>query len=236
MSCRSTRQSLVEVEDSESSSEASDEEEQQERRPESNADLPSEYWQIQKLIKYLKGGNQTATVIALCSLMDFDLSQESSQLAIRDSGGLDLLINMLETDDVKCKIGTLKILREISENNQTRKAIVNLGGLPTLVQILCSPNRELKCLAAETIANVAKFKRARRIVRQNGGIRRLVKLIENPGRPGTPVTGERTDLEVARSAALGLWSCSKSRSNKIVSGIPPAFYRCCSYRTYQLLV
>lgn len=33
MSCRSTRQSLVEVEDSESSSEASDEEEQQERRP-----------------------------------------------------------------------------------------------------------------------------------------------------------------------------------------------------------
>jgi len=33
MSCRSTHQSLVEVEDSESSSEASDEEEQQERRP-----------------------------------------------------------------------------------------------------------------------------------------------------------------------------------------------------------
>ena len=33
ISCRSTRQSLVEVEDSESSSEASDEEEQQERRP-----------------------------------------------------------------------------------------------------------------------------------------------------------------------------------------------------------
>ena len=44
-----------------------------------------------------------------------------------------------------------------------------------------------------------------------------VNMIEDPGRPGTPVTGERTNLEVARSAALGLWSCSKSRSNKIVS-------------------
>ena len=43
-----------------------------------------------------------------------------------------------------------------------------------------------------------------------------VNLIESPGRPGTPVTGERSDLDVARSAALGLWSCSKSRSNKIV--------------------
>ena len=78
----------------------------------------------------MQGGNQTATVIALCSIMDFDLSQEYSQLAIRDSGGLDLLINMLETDDLKCKIGTLRILRKISENNQTRKAIVDLGGKP----------------------------------------------------------------------------------------------------------
>ena len=77
----STHQSLHEtLYDSDSSSEASEEEEQQERRPvstqhgytsvplfkhcvgcvivvsiqESNADLPSEYWQIQKLIKYLK--------------------------------------------------------------------------------------------------------------------------------------------------------------------------------------
>ena len=39
---------------SESSSESEEEEENQDRRQESNADLPSEYWQIQKLVKYLK--------------------------------------------------------------------------------------------------------------------------------------------------------------------------------------
>jgi len=39
---------------SESSTESEEEEEQPERRPESNTDLPSEYWQIQKLVKYLK--------------------------------------------------------------------------------------------------------------------------------------------------------------------------------------
>ena len=95
---------------------------------ESNAGLPSEYWQIQKLIKYLKGGNQTATVIALCALMEFDLKQEACQLAIRDSGGLDLLINLLETNESRCMTGTLKILREISTNNLTRTAIVDLAG------------------------------------------------------------------------------------------------------------
>ena len=80
-------------------------------------------------IVFLQGGNQTATVIALCSLLDFDLKEEACQLAIRDSGGLDLLINLLETDDVKCKIGTLRILKEISSNSQTRTAIVDLGGM-----------------------------------------------------------------------------------------------------------
>ena len=39
---------------SESSTESEEEEEAIERRPEANADLPSEYWQIQKLVKYLK--------------------------------------------------------------------------------------------------------------------------------------------------------------------------------------
>lgn len=38
----------------ESSSESEEEEEEPERCPESNVDLPSEYWQIQKLVKYLK--------------------------------------------------------------------------------------------------------------------------------------------------------------------------------------
>lgn len=39
---------------SESSSESEEEEDQTERHPESNTDLPAEYWQIQKLVKYLK--------------------------------------------------------------------------------------------------------------------------------------------------------------------------------------
>ena len=37
-----------------SSDDSEEEEEIQDRHPESTADLPSEYWQIQKLIKYLK--------------------------------------------------------------------------------------------------------------------------------------------------------------------------------------
>lgn len=207
----------VEETASESSSESEEDEEPPDHRQEANADLPSEYWQIQKLVKYLKGGNQTATVIALCSMRDFNLAQETCQLAIRDVGGLEVLINLLDTDEVKCKIGSLKILKEISHNPQIRRNIVDLGGLPIMVNILDSPHKSLKCLAAETIANVAKFKRARRAVRHHGGITKLVALLDcgqNSTEPAQPSLYETRDVEVARCGALALWSCSKSHSNK----------------------
>ncbi|XP_036428210.1 armadillo repeat-containing protein 4 [Colossoma macropomum] len=199
---------------SESSSESEEDEEQSERRGESHTDLPSEYWQIQKLVKYLKGGNQTATVIALCCMRDFNLAQETCQLAIRDVGGLEVLINLLDTDEVKCKIGSLKILKEISRSSQIRRAIANLGGLQTMVSILDSPDKELKCLAAETIANVAKFRRARRTVRQYGGIKRLVELLDCVPDSAMLSADQEKDVEVARCGALALWSCSKSTRNK----------------------
>uniref|UniRef100_A0A8D2E5X1 Armadillo repeat containing 4 n=1 Tax=Theropithecus gelada TaxID=9565 RepID=A0A8D2E5X1_THEGE len=213
------RKSAEKIEEiiSDSSSESEEDEEPPDHRQEASADLPSEYWQIQKLVKYLKGGNQTATVIALCSMRDFNLAQETCQLAIRDVGGLEVLINLLETDEVKCKIGSLKILKEISDNPQIRRNIVDLGGLPVMVTILDSPHKSLKCLAAETIANVAKFKRARRVVRQHGGITKLVALLDcahDSTKPAQSSLYEARDMEVARCGALALWSCSKSHTNK----------------------
>uniref|UniRef100_A0A2K6GIV7 Outer dynein arm-docking complex subunit 2 n=1 Tax=Propithecus coquereli TaxID=379532 RepID=A0A2K6GIV7_PROCO len=212
------RKSVERIEEiSDSSSESEENEETPEHRQEANADLPSEYWQIQKLVKYLKGGNQTATVIALCSMRDFNLAQETCQLAIRDVGGLEVLINLLDTDEVKCKIGSLKILKEISHNPQIRRSIVDLGGLPIMVNILDSPHKSLKCLAAETIANVAKFRRARQVVRKHGGITRLVALLDCAQSSAEPMQSslyEARDVEVARCGALALWSCSKSYANK----------------------
>lgn len=41
-------------------------------------------------------------------------------------------------------------------------------------------------------------------------------MLESPGRPGSPISGERSDIEVSRCAAQGLWSCSRSKKNKMV--------------------
>ena len=85
----------------------------------------------------LQAGNQTATIVALCSLLDFDLKQDTSQMAIRDVGGMDLLVNLLETNDLKCRIGALKIMTELTQNAQTRIDITNLGGTYTVGATMC---------------------------------------------------------------------------------------------------
>ncbi|NXF91008.1 ARMC4 protein, partial [Eubucco bourcierii] len=210
---------------SESSSESESDEEQPVRHQERHTDLPSEYWGIQKLAKFLKGGNPTATLIALCSMRDFNLAQETCQLAIKDIGCLEVLINLLDTEEIKCQIGSLKILKEISQNTLIRQTIADLGGLELMVKNLDSPDKELKCLAAETIANVARFKQARRTVRQHGGIKKLVRLLECVSEGPTSLTpSEAMDTEMARCGALALWSCSKSTKNKAAirkaGGIP----------------
>ena len=107
------------------------------------ADLPNEFWQVstmeklelklffvnflciqvQKVVRYLKIGNQTATIIALCNLVDFDLTSEYCQLAIMDAGGLEVLANLLETDDFKCKLGSLRILVLITVHPSIRRSV-----------------------------------------------------------------------------------------------------------------
>lgn len=149
---------------------SSDDEDRWKDRNIKQSDLPSEYWHIQKLVKYMKAGNQTATVVALCCLKDHDLTTQINQIAIQDVGGLEVLVNLLESNDLKCRYGALSVLSAISLNLDIRRSIVDLGGIPLLVNILSEPSKDLKVLAAETIANVGKVRLARKLVRRFGGI------------------------------------------------------------------
>ena len=57
-------------------------------------------------------------------------------MAIMDAGGLEVLVNLLETDDVKYKISSFKILKvkEIVAHPDIRKAITHMGGIELMVR------------------------------------------------------------------------------------------------------
>lgn len=212
---------------------SSDEEDRWKEKSLKQSDLPSEYWHIQKLVKYMKAGNQTATVVALCCLKDHDLTTQINQIAIQEIGGLEVLVNLLESNDLKCRFGALTVLSAISLNLDIRRSIVDLGGIPLLVNILSEPSRDLKILAAETIANVGKVRLARKLIRKFGGIPKVVDLLDVPlNCLITPrenlAQGQQEQLDMARAGARALWSLSESRHNKEImrtSGVVPLMGR-----------
>ena len=76
------------VHDEQVDTSSEEEEEEEESAPDmktltsGGGDLPQEFWQVQKLVRYLKVGNQTATIIALCNLADFDLTAHFCQVNV----------------------------------------------------------------------------------------------------------------------------------------------------------
>lgn len=206
-------------EESDSTEVASSDEEDRWKETSRGGDLPSEYWHIQKLVKYIKVGNQTATIMALCCLKDHDLTTTINQLAIQDIGGLEVLVNLLESNDYRCRLGALSVLTEVSQNTDIRRTIVDLGGIPLLVNVLAEPVRDLKTMAAETIGNVAKVRLARKYVRKCGGISQLVDLLDVNMKTlkldkDQLNEDEREQLDMAKAGAMALWSLSESRHNK----------------------
>lgn len=184
-------------------------------------ELPSEYWHIQKLIKYMKTGNQTATMVALCCLKDHDLTKEINQIAIQDVGGLEVLVNLIETKDLSCKLGAMSVLASISENMQIRRRIIDLGGVIDLVNNICDPARDLQILAAETLANITLIRRGRRIMRTTNCIPKVVDLIDVDEKClRTPwdnlTTEDKETVNLAKAGAKALWSLSLSRKNRVV--------------------
>uniref|UniRef100_A0A8C8DEZ4 Outer dynein arm docking complex subunit 2 n=1 Tax=Oryzias sinensis TaxID=183150 RepID=A0A8C8DEZ4_9TELE len=208
----SSKATLAEL-SSETSSESEEEEERPEHQPESDFYLSSEFLQIKKLVKYLKKGDQKVTLLMLCCMLDLDLTQDSCNLAIRDEGGLQFLLNLLDTNEDKCKIGALKILIRMSRCVPIQRSMEDMLGVRSLVNNLDSEVTKVKALAAETIANVANFPRARRTVRQSGGIEKLIKLLDCFLK-SQKKSDHLENMEAARCGALALWSCSRSTKNK----------------------
>ncbi|KAK9889780.1 hypothetical protein WA026_007157 [Henosepilachna vigintioctopunctata] len=220
--------------DSEATSRSSGSSEDEIERDRPDFECPPEYWHIQKLMKYLKSGNQTATLVSLCCLKDHDLSIEVNQYAIQDMGGLEVLINLLETGDIGAiKLGALSILSDLSQSENLRKAIVDLGGVPQLVRNLVDPAGDVQILIGETIHHLALLKKARKDLRHWNGIPLLVDLLDVPEKfLHTPKSDlSNIDLEkimIAQAASKGLWSASKSRKNMLVmmkAGIVPLLAR-----------
>uniref|UniRef100_A0A663LYE7 Armadillo repeat containing 4 n=1 Tax=Athene cunicularia TaxID=194338 RepID=A0A663LYE7_ATHCN len=186
-----------------SSSETEEDEEQPVRRQEGNTDLPSEYWGIQKLAKYLKV-NKKYTEIARCGALALWSCSKSTKNkeAIRKAGGIPLLARWLKCSHVDILTPVVGTLQECASEPSYRLAIRTEGMIESLVKNLSSEYEELQMHCASAIFKCAEDKETRDLVRQHGGLQPLSVLLGN---------SENKQLLAAVTGAI--WKCAISGEN-----------------------
>ncbi|XP_033214175.1 armadillo repeat-containing protein gudu [Belonocnema kinseyi] len=170
----------AEEESSDDEPESESDDESRYLKDDSSLEVPSEFWHMQKLIKYMKAGNQTATTVSLCLLKDFELNTRIIQKAIHEMGGLEVLVNLLETRDLKCQHGSLAVLFQISTSADMRRYLIDLGIVTSLIEMLKHPARDIQVLAAETMASIALMRKARKQIRVRGGVPLILDVMDIP--------------------------------------------------------
>eukprot|EP00762_Andalucia_godoyi_P006187 ANDGO_01649.mRNA.1 hypothetical protein len=144
--------------------------------------------QINKLVKFLKGGNMSATIIALSTLREYDLSARSYQKALKDVGGIDPLLGLVGSGEPKLAQGCAEVLCAVSKHPLVQFEIVEQDGIETLVSLISSDSKappEVRAFAAETLGNCATFGITAGRIRRAGGIKKLVQLIQVPISPSS---------------------------------------------------
>ncbi|XP_050734668.1 outer dynein arm-docking complex subunit 2-like [Eriocheir sinensis] len=200
------------VEEGEEDDEEGDDEEDIYQLDLPSAELCVDYWQIHKMVKYLKVGNATCTTIALVGLKDCGLHQEVCQLALKMVGGLEVLLNILRTCNLRCNIGSLQVLQAACGHASTRSAVHRLGGLQVLQGLVGHSHVEVRGLAAAVLAQVCVLPAARAALIRDDGIPKLVALLRTE--PNTLVVDHQQAAAV-EGAAQALWACTVSRSGRL---------------------
>nr|XP_053651856.1 outer dynein arm-docking complex subunit 2-like [Cherax quadricarinatus] len=204
-------QQVEEAEDEEEDEDEEDEDEELYQLDFQTAELSSEYWQIQKMVKYLKVGNATCTTIALVGLKDCGLHQEVCQVALKVVGGLEVLLNILRTSNLRCNVGALQVLEAACGHMTSRAAVYKLGGLQVLQGLVGHSQVEVRGLAASVLAQVCALSTARAALIRDDGVAKLVTLLRVDANTLNTDHGLATAVEGATRA---LWACSVSKSGR----------------------
>ncbi len=67
-------------------------------------------------------------MLALVALCDYDLKKPSVQSSLLHVDGVNLLVNLLRSNDTRSKIAALKILRLTASNRLVAEIIIRMKG------------------------------------------------------------------------------------------------------------
>ncbi|KAL4841235.1 hypothetical protein H8958_000800, partial [Nasalis larvatus] len=160
------RKSAEKIEEiiSDSSSESEEDAEPPDHRLEASADLPSEYWQIQKLVKYLKVRKAYGSMFATF-IKDMILYETSPNAQLGDPFGRLLMINILYGDTAFVRLSSLMILHKLTADVSVTQGIAEERGILSLFPLLPSVFKIFKYYTNKTLINREFYVHAKIVIR-----------------------------------------------------------------------
>ncbi|XP_014247105.1 armadillo repeat-containing protein gudu-like isoform X1 [Cimex lectularius] len=191
------------------------------RQGPSMVNLGPDYWQIRKLMKFMKAGDESTTVVSLACLADYDLMKPENQYAIVDTGGIEILINTLGVQSIKCIVGALRTIKELIKNKNLAITLINMGILCELIALLCHSESDIIILTVQIIDVFAEQRKTRTIIRKLDGIPMLMEMVDIDqkilfNRRDRCPKHKRLCLEIAITSVHVLTQLSKSRKVRSV--------------------
>eukprot|EP00835_Amoeboradix_gromovi_P001980 NODE_102_length_20354_cov_0.272018.p2 type:complete len:604 gc:universal NODE_102_length_20354_cov_0.272018:2705-894(-) len=176
--------------------------------------LPSDYWQLQKMIKFINSGNFSATLIGLAALKDFELSEDKCLVGLKHSNGISTLLNLLNTKEERCILGSLSILAKVTENILGCILLSQYDGVNTLLKLLDYNNDQITVSTCSVLSNAVTYERNQFKLRQANGLKTLVNILN-----------EKFDKQVGEYAVHTLLLCGQNKDNcEYLLGLSMMFY------------
>ncbi|XP_075232467.1 armadillo repeat-containing protein gudu-like [Lycorma delicatula] len=161
-----------------------------------NEDIPSEYWQVQKFVKFIKTADQMATALCLAYVDDYNMNDVWVQMGIRDIGIIPTIVRFLERGTRNIQAMSAYMTSKLTRLKKARHAFFAAGGLPLLISLLEVPDSILQHKYF-IVNRSCEGPTPRKLVHTHRGTHKLVDLLQN-----------KPDKTFLVSLTGSIWKCS----------------------------
>lgn len=169
---------------------------------ETRADLSGIELQVKSLIDDLKSTSVDTQREATSKLRLLAKHNMDNRLVIANCGAIELLVDLLKSDDTTIQENSVTALLNLSINDNNKSAIANAGAIDPLIHVLETGSPEAKENSAATLFSLSVIEENKIKIGRSGAIGPLVDLLGN----GTP--------RGKKDAATALFNLSIYHENK----------------------
>eukprot|EP00834_Sanchytrium_tribonematis_P000093 NODE_3_length_80033_cov_0.932970.p9 type:complete len:561 gc:universal NODE_3_length_80033_cov_0.932970:10967-12649(+) len=176
--------------------------------------LSTEYWQLQKIVKFIQSGNYSTTLIGIVAMKDFELGSDSFSLGLKHSFGMMALINLLKTKEYSCICGSFEILIEVTKKLIGCVLFSQYCGLEVLLNLLDAKNESLVSNACLLLSQVLAYDRNQSEFIKGNGFQKLLNVLNI-----------RYGTKIGEHSAKAIYIClGKLENRQYMVGLPITFY------------